>query len=425
MPPKPPRWRPPSSVEERLKATGEASAQLLRCWECIPPLPPPRAGEWLAAAQPGARDRRGQSFADFSRPGPHRTFPSRQQQKIYLTPLGAADAAPAWAALAGALAACFSLPVCALPSRLPREELAALARDACGAGYGEQLEAPSVHALLARHRPRDAFALVAYAADDLCDSSKGFSFLFGQANLDKGTAVVSFARYQDAMPSLTLRRCALVLCHEVGHLFGIKHCIWGRCIMNGSNHLEEADSRGFALCPVELCKLASSLAAVQPLDATAREEAMLRWLGAHGLHADAEESRQRLRLMRGETEAATEVATPPPFVLPDERYDRRTCGMERRLLARLRAATSEGAESVRALLEPTLASLPDNTRIMVAPPLGKPTAVLGSFIDPSVIVWLLLDPLDVDSKQVTYCRLEAPEAIQLFEALYKWAPFLT
>ena len=43
--------------------------------------------------------------------------------------------------------------------------------------------------------------------------------------------------------------------HEIGHLFGIYHCIHFECIMNGSNHLDEADGRPFHLCPICLHKL--------------------------------------------------------------------------------------------------------------------------------------------------------------------------
>lgn len=32
-------------------------------------------------------------------------------------------------------------------------------------------------------------------------------------------------------------------------------CIWYRCLMNGSNHLGEADARPLHLCPVDLRKL--------------------------------------------------------------------------------------------------------------------------------------------------------------------------
>jgi len=45
--------------------------------------------------------------------------------------------------------------------------------------------------------------------------------------------------------------------HEIGHMFGLKHCVFYDCVMNGSNHLEESKKRTFHLCPVCLRKLQS------------------------------------------------------------------------------------------------------------------------------------------------------------------------
>lgn len=49
------------------------------------------------------------------------------------------------------------------------------------------------------------------------------------------------------------------MCHEVVHQFGIKHCIYYSCIMNGSMHYEESSSKPFQLCPVCLRKLHHAL----------------------------------------------------------------------------------------------------------------------------------------------------------------------
>lgn len=43
--------------------------------------------------------------------------------------------------------------------------------------------------------------------------------------------------------------------HEIGHMFGLKHCIFYSCLMNGSNHLEESKSKPMQLCPVCIRKL--------------------------------------------------------------------------------------------------------------------------------------------------------------------------
>ena len=43
--------------------------------------------------------------------------------------------------------------------------------------------------------------------------------------------------------------------HEIGHMFGLRHCIYFDCCMNGSNHLEENNKRAFDLCPICIRKL--------------------------------------------------------------------------------------------------------------------------------------------------------------------------
>jgi len=43
--------------------------------------------------------------------------------------------------------------------------------------------------------------------------------------------------------------------HELGHMFGLSHCVYFQCNMNGSNHLTESDSQPLELCPVCLHKL--------------------------------------------------------------------------------------------------------------------------------------------------------------------------
>ena len=59
----------------------------------------------------------------------------------------------------------------------------------------------------------------------------------------------------DKTEKLFFLRCIKVLVHEIGHLFGLKHCVYFECIMNGSNHLQESDSKPVYLCPICLHKL--------------------------------------------------------------------------------------------------------------------------------------------------------------------------
>lgn len=55
--------------------------------------------------------------------------------------------------------------------------------------------------------------------------------------------------------SQLLRRAMKVSAHELIHTFGVHHCIYYECLMNGSNHLDETDARPVELCPVDLRKM--------------------------------------------------------------------------------------------------------------------------------------------------------------------------
>jgi len=70
-------------------------------------------------------------------------------------------------------------------------------------------------------------------------------------------AEIKVFEHRDAADAerLLLRRSCKVLAHEMAHMFGIEHCIYFHCLMNGSNHLEESDARPMHLCPVDLRKL--------------------------------------------------------------------------------------------------------------------------------------------------------------------------
>jgi len=113
---------------------------------------------------------------------------------------------------------------------------------------------------------RFAANAVCYLAITMADLylQEDWNFVFGQASLSESVGVYSMARYfpqfwgqEESTEScfLALRRSCKVLVHEVGHIFGLAHCIHYRCTMNGSNSLEESDRRPLRLCPFCLKKL--------------------------------------------------------------------------------------------------------------------------------------------------------------------------
>jgi archaemetzincin len=90
-----------------------------------------------------------------------------------------------------------------------------------------------------------------------------WNFVFGLANLSRRTGVFSFVRYDPAFQGIDtpdrdkilLRNSCGVMVHEIGHMFGIKHCIYYNCTMNGSNSYEESLRTKRYLCPICLKKL--------------------------------------------------------------------------------------------------------------------------------------------------------------------------
>ena len=88
------------------------------------------------------------------------------------------------------------------------------------------------------------------------------------ASLTARVGVFSFARFDPTFygesrgvdyERILLKRSLKVVIHEIGHMFGIKHCVWFNCLMRGSNHLQEADSKPMHFCPVCLRKLQSTI----------------------------------------------------------------------------------------------------------------------------------------------------------------------
>ncbi|MFT5189746.1 MAG: archaemetzincin, partial [Verrucomicrobiales bacterium] len=74
------------------------------------------------------------------------------------------------------------------------------------------------------------------------------------------------ARYDPTLPGngtvqvdfsnpVVLRRACKVLSHEMGHMFGARHCAHYHCNLNGSGSLHETDRAPLRLCPVCLRKL--------------------------------------------------------------------------------------------------------------------------------------------------------------------------
>ncbi len=80
--------------------------------------------------------------------------------------------------------------------------------------------------------------------------TEGLNFVFGIASPSSRKALVSVYRLGLSGPSrpLFLRRILTEAVHEIGHLFGLPHCLDPRCVMRFSNTLEDTDVKGYQFC---------------------------------------------------------------------------------------------------------------------------------------------------------------------------------
>ncbi len=80
------------------------------------------------------------------------------------------------------------------------------------------------------------------------------SFVYGQAQLNGKVSVVSVARMRQEFyglpesPDLTLKRTTKESLHELGHLFGLTHCLERTCPMALATVISQIDGKGESFC---------------------------------------------------------------------------------------------------------------------------------------------------------------------------------
>jgi archaemetzincin len=85
-----------------------------------------------------------------------------------------------------------------------------------------------------------------------------------------------------------------VMTHEIGHMFGIEHCVHYACNMNGSNNLQESDRQPAHVCPVCLRKLQHAIG----FDPASRYDRLAAFYDRVGMKDDAAFARLRLSRIR-------------------------------------------------------------------------------------------------------------------------------
>ena len=181
------------------------------------------------------------------------TRPTQTRRTLILLPLGRFDAAELrqMEELRQFCAIFFQLPT-RLDAPQPLQNISS--RAAIGANK-RQFDADAILAQLQPRLPPDAVAYLAVTNRDLW--SGHLNFVFGLASYRDRVGVYSLARYatRGASEKVRLRRACQVLAHETGHMFGISHCVFYRCAMNGSNSLPDADGAPLDFCPACARKL--------------------------------------------------------------------------------------------------------------------------------------------------------------------------
>lgn len=215
---------------------------------------PPGPHDWLLHHYES-----GQTFAEFVQSQPPK--PEKKRQRIDVVLLGDFDAVrrKVIQQTVKYMEAFFALPV-RITLTIPLSEIPPKARRVHPLTQDHQILTTYVlEEILIPRRKEGAFATIAFTSSDLWPG-EGWNFVFGQASPTDQVGVWSIYRNGDPQEGeealrLCLLRTIKTGTHEVAHMFGLAHCIYYECAMNGSNHRLESDRRPLWLCPVCLNKL--------------------------------------------------------------------------------------------------------------------------------------------------------------------------
>jgi archaemetzincin len=209
-------------------------------------LAPPAPGDWLYD-----RDEKGQSFEKFMKS--KHIIPTKEANIIYLKPIGSFTALQTkqieltreylqiYFQLESKILETASNNI--IPDharRIGREEQEQLL-----AGY-------ILDSVLKKDKPLNRIAVMGLTELDLFPSPS-WNYVFGLASYTQKIGVSSIYRLQDeklteANFNLCLSRLLKVSSHELGHMFGLAHCIEANCVMNGTNSIPETDEHSIRLC---------------------------------------------------------------------------------------------------------------------------------------------------------------------------------
>ncbi|MCX7974015.1 MAG: archaemetzincin family Zn-dependent metalloprotease [Candidatus Aminicenantes bacterium] len=84
--------------------------------------------------------------------------------------------------------------------------------------------------------------------------AEGLNFVFGEAEINGSIAIISLVRLRESFygrpekKEIFESRVKKEAVHELGHVFGLKHCSSSQCVMYFSNSLADTDRKSWEFC---------------------------------------------------------------------------------------------------------------------------------------------------------------------------------
>jgi len=130
-------------------------------------------------------------------------------------------------------------------------------------GHEQLLAGYLLDDVLKKEKPANRIALMGLSELDLYPKPE-WNYVFGLASYRDKVGVSSIYRLQDGELTsenfnVCLSRLLKISSHEIGHMFGLHHCINADCVMNGSKSMSETDKQSIRLCSVCQQKLSSCI----------------------------------------------------------------------------------------------------------------------------------------------------------------------
>jgi archaemetzincin len=217
----------------------------------------PVYGDWLFS-----RKEKGQTFEQYQKS--KHIVPTKDSNIIYLRPIGNFNVLQKRQIelLNEYLEIYFQLKTKTLEA-VSNDIVPASARRMLYEDHEQFLAGYLLDSVLKKEKPLNRIALMGVTEVDLFPKPE-WNYVFGLASYRDKVGVSSIYRFQDGeLTSENFNRCLSRLLkissHEIGHMFGLHHCINADCVMNGTNSMEETDRHSIRLCSVCQQKLSSCI----------------------------------------------------------------------------------------------------------------------------------------------------------------------